>query len=492
MKISKNNIAIAIFFFVLLGFFMLFFTNTQPLIPLNLDDWQYMSHIRKAYPIWKDWNPTRVFPEVFYPIVASVGNWIFRPLFDNYLDRIVLTNALVVTGCIILYVDSFRLMVKKLFLQNDYEVLILTALFVVMHFMPFCVNQIDNQSAFYAIDVCCYYYYTIPSLLQFALVFHIIAKPELLTLTYYREDGNITKGAMLMTALYFMLFSNLYSSIIISSVCGIMIIMCLIQEKNNKNNLLALFFNVCEKCFIPLCVIVIWLLVVIPFDMFSGRADSLSNHDSFGSLLVKSLLYLCENKYQKTGLLLLFIPIVIATYMALKKKITNIDIRFQICTVFIICSTISLLFLLLLSSQVKPVYMTYANVLLPVYSFIIAGSICCLAIIQKIFKKISYLLPLVVIICLTKSNTSEYTYRPLDYGCEDNITPATAYNISNSIINQIIKAYNDGQEEVVVIVPKLKDDFWPLHNNTGDAISRTLCEHGVIMSHIKVTFKRVE
>ena len=50
---------LSIFFFLFFWFFRL-----HPLIPFNGDDWTYLAYARLATPIWGDWNPAKVFPEI--------------------------------------------------------------------------------------------------------------------------------------------------------------------------------------------------------------------------------------------------------------------------------------------------------------------------------------------------------------------------------------------------------------------------------------------
>ena len=71
LKFDKDKIITAIFFISIFIILFVFYKVVCPIIPNDTDDWGIMSHFREPIPLWKDWNPSRVFPEIFLP-------WVYR------------------------------------------------------------------------------------------------------------------------------------------------------------------------------------------------------------------------------------------------------------------------------------------------------------------------------------------------------------------------------------------------------------------------------
>ena len=49
---------------------MIFFTLSHPILVSDTDDWLYINRTRVAWPTLEEWNPVRIFPEIFMPIIA--------------------------------------------------------------------------------------------------------------------------------------------------------------------------------------------------------------------------------------------------------------------------------------------------------------------------------------------------------------------------------------------------------------------------------------
>ena len=60
------------FYTLLFLLFFVFFSQCHPLVPFDSDDWINMGIARRAYPTLAYWNPTKVFPECFEPLVCSI------------------------------------------------------------------------------------------------------------------------------------------------------------------------------------------------------------------------------------------------------------------------------------------------------------------------------------------------------------------------------------------------------------------------------------
>lgn len=72
----------------------------MPIVPFDTDDWCYMGYYRLPIPIWGDWNPSRVLPEVMMPYVSIFAARVIYPLTGDYIGSITWMYAFVVTAFI--------------------------------------------------------------------------------------------------------------------------------------------------------------------------------------------------------------------------------------------------------------------------------------------------------------------------------------------------------------------------------------------------------
>lgn len=97
---KKKSIPIIIFLAAVFIFFLIWFSAIHPIVVFDTDDWAYSYWHREAYPIWGHWNPARVFPEVFMPIITSIGAWLIYPLSGDYCGALTLSYAVAVSAAI--------------------------------------------------------------------------------------------------------------------------------------------------------------------------------------------------------------------------------------------------------------------------------------------------------------------------------------------------------------------------------------------------------
>ena len=78
VKLNRKKIVIwSMFMGAIFVFVLMFFTQIHPIIIFDTDDWCYAYIHRSALPLWKAWNPIRIFPEVFMPLVSMIGVYAF-------------------------------------------------------------------------------------------------------------------------------------------------------------------------------------------------------------------------------------------------------------------------------------------------------------------------------------------------------------------------------------------------------------------------------
>lgn len=60
---ERKKSLLAVYMLVIFGATYIFYTQVEPIMVCDPDDWTYISSIRLPIPIWKNWNPSKVFPE---------------------------------------------------------------------------------------------------------------------------------------------------------------------------------------------------------------------------------------------------------------------------------------------------------------------------------------------------------------------------------------------------------------------------------------------
>lgn len=76
LKKIKNTTLILSFYALIFIYFIIFFTKLHPITISDTDDWTYLFINRKAIPLWKNWNPIRILPEVLMPLISEISTYI--------------------------------------------------------------------------------------------------------------------------------------------------------------------------------------------------------------------------------------------------------------------------------------------------------------------------------------------------------------------------------------------------------------------------------
>lgn len=74
-------------------FLLIFFIRICPIIPYDKDDWIYIGQMRVPFPLWRNWNPSKVLPEVLMPMCGYIGAYMVYPLTGDYFSSLTLTAA---------------------------------------------------------------------------------------------------------------------------------------------------------------------------------------------------------------------------------------------------------------------------------------------------------------------------------------------------------------------------------------------------------------
>lgn len=159
-----------LFALAVFAFAFVFFAKVHPLVLYDGDDWATASYQRGALPKWHGWNPGRVFPEIFMPLCTSIGAHVLYPLTGDYVGAMSLVFAFTAAAFITAYVGLLRRFAGRRFALDAPASVLLAALFLALHFLCFRAQEYGNEHLFYAGNVCTFFYYTLPALLNADIV----------------------------------------------------------------------------------------------------------------------------------------------------------------------------------------------------------------------------------------------------------------------------------------------------------------------------------
>lgn len=129
----------------------MFFTVAHPLYIYDTDDWTYIASHRHALPMVQQWNPIKILPETLMPFVAEIGVRFIMPFSGDYINAMMYAFAFVVASSIVIYTYMFGKVIKEKFDLNDKVTSVMLAIVLLLHFLPFNVNNSQNGYLFYSL-----------------------------------------------------------------------------------------------------------------------------------------------------------------------------------------------------------------------------------------------------------------------------------------------------------------------------------------------------
>lgn len=478
-KLSDRYLPIIKFVFwsVVFLFLFLFFSTIHPVQVFDGDDWTYIAYARDAVPSTHVWNPTRVFPEIFMPTVGFIAAFFVTPILGNYLDSMTLSFAFVIALFITLYLFTFYKLLRSNLEVHDKQALLITLLFLIMHFWIFRSQSEKNIHLFLSRNLTCYFFYTIPVLLNAILVMYCEQKRN-----HFFNCGTLTRGFLLLL-FYLAIYSNLFSSIVIVAYSGVVLLQEVILKmafaRRPKN-----IISYIQNNLLYIGIVTAWIISLF-IEIKGGRANSLNVGFSFSGIqesvtyLWVSLEYL--NKYFLVFLISIYIAAVVVMLFSILKskdidKITSefLHRQFRYLGSFVIITIFQILLCTVTSLND---YIICADVLISILFFVLLATLNTLIYVLNKLPSLETLLPFILCIALFNCHSSGKTYiSPSMYPGESTVV----HSITDSIMSQIYDANATGLVELEILVPVFDDakDNWPLSLWLGERISKTLYEHG--------------
>lgn len=463
-------------------FSFIFFSQIHPLVLFDGDDWTYIAVFRKPFPLWGSWNPSRVLPEVAMPLVGYVSAYFTNLFVHDYIYSITLTVAFILAVLLVFvyiifirYLESFKVI--------EHPVLyFLGIILIIANFGLFKSQGQNNVYMLSAVNLTCYFYYVIPSLLNSILVLYMCGCENIDD--SFKNMHSLQKDVFIILA-YFAIFSNVFNSAILAIFCFSNI---LYDSFNYKKKLFGNVRTIISDNKVSIYVVLSWVVSLI-FEMRGGRAVFLGKSHSYFDLPIKettlyflSLLKLINHYW--LALLIISICFAFISFLG-KPKSLSINKKIKKDTIiFAISGLIIGVFLILVCAKAAP---SYAKSIDCVYGFyfylLMVFSLSVIYIITR-FARLKLLLPIVSVIIFILATNSLQPFVETNFG---NHLPSECKAIDENLIRQIQEADKNKEKTMVLNVPKGDDnDNWPHPMYMGKNISRALFAHGLISKNITI------
>ena len=329
---DKERLIYLSFFIIVFSFIVIFFTQVNPIVLLDGDDWTYASYNRLAIPLYKDWNPCRIYPEIFMSFCSNLGLFFIKPFLGDYISSLSTAYGVVVSIFIFTYILFFVKFLKNKFKLPFENVILIASLFLLLHFWCLRNFETNNEYLFYSHNATCYFYYIIPSLHNAILVLYFYTYTLRLDIKYYKNKLHL---GLVVLLIYLGVFSNLFPSIILISFLSYTILCYFIKSIKNKN--FSIKKLLCSN-FISLIAILMWIISLI-FEATGGRAESLEDQkfDIVETLkLLWARFYYSFNKFFLCFTIIVIFSCLIINILVLKKSKRNILLLENMCCFFLL------------------------------------------------------------------------------------------------------------------------------------------------------------
>ncbi|EKS7426650.1 hypothetical protein QCK43_001396 [Enterobacter cancerogenus] len=448
-----------------------FFTAIHPVTIISGDEWINLSSGRQAYPQWGGFNPIKVVPEVSFPLFGNIASSIVMPLGFTFLEAIAYLTAILVAILVVAFLYQFYLLMRETVGLSTYTSSVLVIFYLLCMFGLF--RTLNNNNSPYLLweqNLTCYYHYIVPALINGALALYVLRMSTTLKSFFY--ERSIFSG-MLIFSIYLCVFSNIFASVVLAVMCGVILLL----------NLLSNRFNIFEttKAYPFHCITLAMWVISALFEMNGGRADRMSKDhlDISGTInAFYSLLKLTDRTY----FVVLSVGLICGVVFLLRKN-SDEGKRYAFW-VSVITGAITTLALVLVCAKASANYATRPVAMWGSFMYLIVAASIGLGYFIERFKSVQYIAPIVLLCLVNKATDQSHSLRESHNG---NVPFSVANAVGQDMIDQVQRAVESNQRTMILHVPKGdNNDNWPFPVTRGKAISETLKSNGLIPHNIEI------
>lgn len=465
---------------IIFAFLYVFFSCIHPLQVFDTDDWTCIAISRDAVPDTTEWNPTRIFPEIFMPVCGAIAAYVVSPIIDNYLLSMTVVSALVVSCVIVMYLYSFGEAMQHISSVDFTQKIAIVLFFFLCHFWIFRNAQENNYHLFFSQDMACIFYYTIPTLLSSIILLNFESTDRAWSKFSYLKRG------ILILAGYLAVFSNLFCSVVIAVYAAMSLFFSFLKHLRSNRNIRTAFSVFKDNCFFT-AIVILWLGSLV-LEVSGGRSNEVGN--SFSMEQLSSTLEYLRLLLTSVNKLFLFVAgciFVLAVVFLRSSKLKN-DVDktcFEKMVFYFLCALCTTVFLILLCAVGSlSHYIGRSDVALSFCMYFLLMLSAAVSYVLRKIPKLLELFPLLLCIILFNINTQGSTFAEPN---DSRLPPETVSRFSEYIYDQIVEASENGATEVVLHIPKYNDpNNWPHIVYFGERLSNTLYKHGQIEAPMSI------
>lgn len=471
------------FYLLVFAFLYLWFSKIHAVVVFDGDDWSYLAYVRKTTPVWGEWNPSKVFPEVIFPFFSTLAAFVLTPLTGDYITAQTIMHAFVISAFITGYLWCFSCLLRRSFPLSRLSAALMMLLFLLFHFLALRSSETDNPYMLYCVDLNCYYNYLLPSLLNSALVMCLLNNPRL---DSFLAGGSFVLRGCFYLVVYLAIFSNLPSSGILTAYAGSVLLLYMIRcwKARNWKHFLR------DNAF-PVGILTAFVISAV-FELSGGRAAVASD----GSSIIFRIVHSCKNllgmvlNCNRVFLLCLFVILVAAGIVLItgktNRKTSNCPVG--LCGVLLVSIAAYGAYLVLICAAVNPGSIRRSEYLFGLFFYVTFFAILALGFLLSRYPKILMILPLLVFFLASEADTREKTFLESNFA---NAHPSVCADISRSLIVQLQEADRSGLSQTELRVPMYvsdpeNTDNWPHSYFLMHRIPGTLYAHGLTTRHIDI------
>lgn len=478
--VNKIRYSYCLYYCFLFVIFFVFFSQVHPLLPFDTDDWKYAGLARPPYPTFSTWNPTKILPECLQPLAGLIAAYFVMPIIGDYITSLVVTHSVVISLFIIAYFYTIQELLTWKFKISSYSGFCIISIIVLLHFLVLKTRPSNNDHLFYSPDVNCYYNYIVPNVLCASVAMW------LMRIDIKAIKSNVIRGFVCFLT-FLALFSNLFSTIILAALIGSNLLFGLFECNKKERGWLTKYIK--NNAFF-LIIIFIWLIV----QLFEANGNRASSYGAmllpFSESLKKAIKFFVSSHFNKWFLAFTIIVILGAktcNYFKDKQTIFHIG---KISSISLFALFLTILYLILLCSQVFPQYLLRSDVMFTYFFFYLLIVALCLGYLTSKINIIKLFYPFLIFFFFFLLNINENTFIDLQYPYGTNIQ--TCEKFDRDIINQVKTADLLGKDSVIIYVHNYNDKTnWPLMPHQGKYVGLTLQKHGIIKRKIVTIFERM-
>ena len=482
MNETRKKLCHGLFYLAIFTFLFVWFTKIHALVVFDADDWSYLAYVRATTPVWGEWNPAKVFPEVVFPFFSTVAAYLLTPLTHDYITAQTIMHALVVSLSITGYLWCFSCLLRRCFPVSRLAASIVTSLFLLIHFLALRSEASGNQYLFYCVDLNCYYNYLLPALLNASVVMSLIRNSRM---TDFLKSGAPASRGCFYVVVYFAVFSNLPASGIFAAWAGSVVLLSLIAHWKAKQ-----WKGFVSENGFPALVLGAWLVSAV-FELSGGRAASAGGSTPLYYQLYLACKYLARILLNLNRLYQLVLVLIAAVFCVCAVTARKKGEAFPcpgLGTVLISAAAFGV-YLLALSSAVGPTAIRRSENLFGLFFFVDLCAMLMLTALLNRYPRLMLALPLATVFLLSGVDTRETTFLESNFA---GVRPAVCADISRNLIEQLQAADAQGLTEVELHVPQYvadpdTEDNWPHSLNLLERLPGTLYAHGLIRHQMHIT-----